>query len=210
MAILTLIMKFNGLENASLPALFALFNSCSYAICQRLQFLGRHLDMVSEIEVAWFVERHEMDVHMWHIDAHHSLAHLDTRADLFEALGHSFGEKMQFSEKFVIKVKDVVNLLFGDAEDMTANHRIDIEESETMFGFGDLVAGNFACHNLTEDTCQNYLSILVSSKVILPAGTFTSTMSPTLWPRKAEAKGEVMLILPCLRLASLSGTMVYF
>ena len=130
---------------------WALFNSCSYAICQRLQFLGRHLDMVSEIEVAWFVERHEMDVHMGHIDAHHSLADLDAGTDFLEPFGNALGEEVQFGKGGVVEVKDVVDLFLGDAEHMAADDGVDVEESQAVLGFKDLVAGNLTCDYLAEN-----------------------------------------------------------
>ena len=135
--------------------------------------------MVAEVEVARAVERHKMDMNMRYVDAHHSLAHLDTWANLLETLGYTLGEKVQFTEELVVEVEDIVHLFLGDAKYMATDNGVDVEESETMLSFGDFVAGDFSRHYFTENSCH-YLSILVSSKVILPAGTFTSTMSPTL------------------------------
>ena len=164
--------------------------------------------MVAEVEVAGLVEGHEVDVGVGHVDAHDGFADLDAGTDLLEATGHLLGEEVELAEEVVVEVEDVVDFLLGDAEYMSADDRIDVEEGEAPVGLGHTVARDFTGHNLGENAGHGYRSILVSSKVILPAGTLTSTTSPTLWPRKAEAKGEVMLILPCLRLASLSGTMV--
>ena len=176
--------------------------------CKGLELLGTHLHVVREAEVTGFVEGYEVYMCVWHVDAHHSLADLDARAHLLEALGNALCEEVQLAEELIVEVEDVVDLFLGDAEHMTAHYGVDIEESQAVVGLGDTVTRDFARNDFTEDACHGYRSILVSSNVILPAGTFTSTRSPTLWPRKAEAKGDVMLILPCLRLASLSGTMV--
>ena len=111
--------------------------------------------MVTEIEVAWFVERHEVDVHMRHIDTHHGLAHLDAWADLFQAFGHALGEEVKFAKEFVVKVEDVIDFLLGDTEHMATHNRVDVEEGQATVGFKHLVAGDFARHYLTENTCHN-------------------------------------------------------
>ena len=73
-----------------------------YFGCQSIEFVGRHLDMVTEVEVAGLVERHEVDVHMGHVDTNHGLAHLDAGTHLFEALGHLLGKEVQLGEELVV------------------------------------------------------------------------------------------------------------
>ena len=58
------------------------------------EFVGRHLDMVAEVEVAGLVERQKVDVDVGHVDAHHGLANLDAGADLLEAFGHAPREEV--------------------------------------------------------------------------------------------------------------------
>lgn len=49
--------------------------------CERREFLRRHLDMMSEVEVARLVQGHEMDVDVGNVDAHHGLTDLDAGTD---------------------------------------------------------------------------------------------------------------------------------
>ena len=118
------------------------------------------------------------------------------RADFLQSTSHTTRKEMQLRIEFVIKVEDVVHLLLGDAQDMSTDNGVNIQKSETMFGLGDTVARYFTCNNSAENTRHkswflsvtiitmenhsHYLSIFVSSNVILPAGTLTSTTSPTL------------------------------
>jgi hypothetical protein len=106
---------------------------------------------MAEIEVAGLVERHEVDMHMRHIDTYNGLANFDARTNLFQTLGNAFGEEMKLAEKLIVEVENIVDLLLGDAEDMAGNHGVDVEERETMFGLGDFIAGDFACHDTGKD-----------------------------------------------------------
>ena len=85
-----------------------------------------HLDMMAKIEVAGFVEGHQMDVRMRHIDAYNGNADLDARTDLFKTPCDMTAEKVQVDKKLVIEVENVVDFLFGDAKDMTLHDGIDI------------------------------------------------------------------------------------
>ena len=112
------------------------------------ELVGGHLDMVPEVEVAGAVERHEVDVDVGHIDAHHGLADFDAGAHLLEAASHPLGKEVQLGEEGVVEVEDVVDFLLGNAEHMAAHNGVDVEESQAVLGLEDLVAGDFACHNL--------------------------------------------------------------
>ena len=147
---------------------------------QSLQLLRSHCDMVAKVEVARLVQRHEMNMDMGHVDTHHRFANLDARAHFLQALGHFLCKQMKLAEELIIEVEDIVDLLFGDTQDVTFDDRVDVEEGEAMLRLGHFIARNLTGDNLTENACHNYRSILVSSKVILPAGTLTSTRSPTL------------------------------
>lgn len=114
--------------------------------CQLLHLGRLHLDVMAEIEVAGIVERHEMDVCMWHIDANDGNADFDTGADLFEAFGYTATEAVQSDKEVVVEVEDIVDLFLGDAEDVALDNGIDIEECQAFVGFGDFVAGYFTCH----------------------------------------------------------------
>ena len=60
--------------------------------CEGSHLLGRHLDVVGEIEVARTVERHEVDVGMGHIDANNGFADLDAGTDLLQPTRHTAGK----------------------------------------------------------------------------------------------------------------------
>ena len=107
--------------------------------------------MMAEIEVPRLVERHEVDVDMWNVDANHSLADFDAGADLLKASGDALGEEVELAEEVVVEVEDVVDLLLGDAEDVSRDDRIDVEEGEAMLRLGHFIAGNFTCNDLAEN-----------------------------------------------------------
>lgn len=119
-----------------------------------LKFVGAHLHMVCEVEVARLVEGHEMDVGVRHIDAHHGLANLDAGTNLLEPLGDALGEEMKLAEELIVEVEDVVYLLLGDAEDMAADHRVDVEEGQAAVGLEHFVAGNLTGYDFAEDCCH--------------------------------------------------------
>lgn len=118
------------------------------------ELVGGHFDMMAEVEVAGLVERHEMDMDVGDVDAHHGLADLDAGAHLFEALGHTACKKMELGEEVLVEVKDIVHLFLGNTEHMAADDGVDVEESEAVLGLGHLVAWNFACYNLAEYRCH--------------------------------------------------------
>ena len=132
-----------------------LFDGGSYLSGQFAKFVGAHLNMVSEIEVTRFVERHEVYMCMRHIDAYNSLSHLDAGAHLLQTPRHATAEEVKLREQFVVEVEDVVDLLLGNTEHMAADDRVDVEKSETMLGLGHTVAGYLARHYLTKNTCHN-------------------------------------------------------
>ena len=102
--------------------------------------------MMAEIKVSVIVERHEVDVCMWHVKSDYSHSNLDTGTYLFDSAGDLAAKAMQLDKEGVVEVENIVNLLLGDAEDMTLYNRIDIEECQTIVGLCNLVAGNLACH----------------------------------------------------------------
>lgn len=102
--------------------------------------------MVTEIQVAGFVEGHQVNMCVRHINANHCNAHLNAGAYFLESLGNSTAETMQLNEEFIIEVEYIIHLLFRNAKHMTFDYRIHIKESQTIIGFIDLVAGNLARH----------------------------------------------------------------
>ena len=71
--------------------------------------------MVGEVEVAGFVEGHEVDVDMRHIDTHHSLADLDAGTDFLKSLGDALGKEMELGKEVVVEVEDIIHFLLGYA-----------------------------------------------------------------------------------------------
>jgi hypothetical protein len=87
-----------------------------------------------------------MNVGMRHINAYNSHAHLDAGADLLESFGYTAREAVEIDKKFIVKVKNIVHLFLGYAEDMTLDNRVDIENGEKIVGLGNLIAGYLTCH----------------------------------------------------------------
>lgn len=92
-----------------------LFDSGGNLIGKSLH-LGRfHLDVMAEIQVAGVVERHQVDMRVWHIDADHSNTDFDAGAYLLEAFSHLATEAVQLDEEVVVEVEDIVDFLLGNA-----------------------------------------------------------------------------------------------
>ncbi len=110
--------------------------------------------MMSKIEVARIVEGHKMNMHMRHINTDNSLANFNTGANLLKSLSNTLGKKMQFGEQFVIEVEDIVNFFLRNAENMSLDNGIDVQESKAMLSFGHFIAGNLSCDYLAEYSCH--------------------------------------------------------
>lgn len=134
--------------------LHSLLDSGTDAGGELTELVGAHLHMVCEVEVARLVEGHKVYVRMGHVDTHHGFADLDAGAHLLEALGDALGEEMELAEELVVEVEDVVHLLLGDAEDMAADHGVDIEECQTAVCLKHFVAGYLAGYDFAEDCCH--------------------------------------------------------
>ena len=107
--------------------------------------------MMAEIEVPRLVERHEVDVDMWNVDANHCLADFDAGADLLKSFGDATCKEVQLGEEFLVEIENIVHFLFGYAEDVSRDDRIDVEEGEAMLRLGHFIAGNFTCNDLAEN-----------------------------------------------------------
>lgn len=103
--------------------------------------------MMGEIEVARFVERHEVDVGVGNIDTYHSLTDLDARTHFLQSTSNFAGKEMEIDKKLVVEVEDVIYFLLGDAENMTFHNGIDIEESKEILGLSNFVAGDLSCND---------------------------------------------------------------
>lgn len=81
-----------------------------------------------------------------HIDAYNGDANFHARHNLFQGYSYFFAEKMEFYKKFIVNVENVVDLLFRNHKHVSVGDRRNIEESETVLSFGNLVARNLTCH----------------------------------------------------------------
>lgn len=128
-----------------------LLDGCGYLIGEVGKFVGRHFDVVGEIEVGGAVKWHEVDVGVGDVDSDDCNGHFDTRTNLFKTSGHPFGEKVELGVGLVVEVKNIVHLLLGDTEDVASGNGVDVEEGKAMLALVNFVAGDFACNNLAED-----------------------------------------------------------
>ncbi len=60
-------------------------------------------------------------------------------------------EGLEVVVEVVVEVEDVVDFFLGNAEDVATDHGVDVEECETVVGFGNFVAGNFASSDFGKD-----------------------------------------------------------
>lgn len=118
------------------------------------QLVVPHADVVAEVEVGGSVEGQEVDVGVGDVNADHSHSDLDAGTDFFQSDGYLLGKELELGVEDVVEVEEVVDLGFGDAEHMASDDGVDVEECETVVGFGHTVAGDFARHNFAEDTAH--------------------------------------------------------
>lgn len=119
-------------------------DSFGYLVGEGLHFIGCHFDVVVEVEVGLGLHGHKVDVGMRHLQPQHGDAYFDAGTGFFQSFGNAVGEALQLAVEFFVEVEDVVNLLFGDAQDVAFHHGVDIEEGKAVVGFGNFVAGYFA------------------------------------------------------------------
>ena len=117
-----------------------------YCCGERLHLFGGGLLMVAEIHIARGIEGHKMDVGMRNIETLYCYANLLARDNPGEGFRHTLGKEMEVGVGSIVEVEDVVHFLLGDAEDMTFDYRIDIEEGKTGVGFCHFVAWDFSSH----------------------------------------------------------------
>ena len=113
-------------------------------------FVGE-LYVVVEVHVAFVLHGDEVDVCMRHLETEHRHAYLAAGAYLLDGTCDAVGKGEEVVVEGVVEVEDVVDLLFRDAEDVAAYNGIDVEECETVVGFGNFVAGNLAGYDFGKD-----------------------------------------------------------
>jgi len=102
------------------------------------------LAVVVEVEVGLGLHGYKVDVGVWHFEAEDGDAYFDAGAGFFEAARHAVGEALEVAVEVFVEVEDVVDLFFGDAEDVAFDYGVDVEEGQAVVGFGNFVAGYFA------------------------------------------------------------------
>jgi hypothetical protein len=130
-------------QKTALPCAGRLLDCGSNLVGKGLHFGRFHLHVMAEIEVARSVEGHQVDVRVRHVDADDGDANLDAGAHLFEALGNGAAETVQLDKQVVIEVENVVDFLLGNAQHVAADDGVDIEECQTVVGFGHFIARYF-------------------------------------------------------------------
>ena len=135
----------------SLDSFGRLLDGGGYLTCQFGEFFLADFHAVGKVEVGRLGERYEVNVGVGDVDADDGLPHFDAGAYFFQSLGHTLGKEVQLAERLIVEVEDVVDLLLGDAEDVSACDGVDVEEGEAVVGLADFVAGDFAVDDAGED-----------------------------------------------------------
>lgn len=131
--------------------IYRLFNCRGYLRSKFCHFFWRHLNMMGEVEIARFVEWHEMDMGVGNIYTDNGCTYFNTGTNFLKALCHLAGKKVKIDIKIIFEVKDIIHFLLGNAKHMTANNRIHVEKREEIVGFGNLVTGNLTCDYTGKD-----------------------------------------------------------
>ena len=69
----------------------------------------------------------------------------------FHGMGYFFGKKPQSGVQFILHIKNVVNLLLGNAQRVAFGLRAHIQKCEVICRFGNFVAGDFPVDNASEN-----------------------------------------------------------
>ena len=89
------------------------------------------------------VERHEMNMRMWHIGANDF--HENARVEYgFHVEGDFFDGCPESEPVGILKFVDFVDLSFGDDKDMPKSFRMNVEKSVGMLVFVNFVTGDFS------------------------------------------------------------------
>ena len=122
--------------------------------------------MMSKIEVARFVERHKMNMSVRNINTNYGLTDLDARTHFLQPASNFTGKKMEINKEIVVKVEDIVHLLFGDTEHMTFHYRVHIKEREEILRFGNFIARYLTRYNTRKNGCHGICFILFNKGVV--------------------------------------------
>ena len=71
--------------------------------------------MFREIQISWIVQGHKVNMRMRYINTNNCGTNFNARADLFQSFGNFTTEQLEFYEKFVIQIKNIVHLLLRNA-----------------------------------------------------------------------------------------------
>ena len=120
---------------------------CTDALGNRIELLWGEFEMrICEPHVCLALHGYKMYVCMGNFQAENALAYLYARDSLADGYSHFLGEYLQTGNLLVAQVKDIVHLVFGDDQRVALLQRVDIQESEVVLVFGNLIAGYLSCY----------------------------------------------------------------
>src|SRR5688572_29947534 len=79
--------------------------------------------------------------------------------------GNLLGKYMKACCRFIVQVKDVINLLLGHDEGMTHDQGGDVQESNEVFVLCHNVAGDLTVDDACENRCHNLSSLKFTDKL---------------------------------------------
>ena len=128
-----------------------LFESFCQLVGEVFKLVVGELHMVVEVHVAFVLHGDEVHVRVGHFETKYRHAYFAAGANLLHAACHAVGKVEELVVERVVEVEDVVDFFLRDAEHMAADDGIDVEECETVVGFGYFVAGDFASYDFGKD-----------------------------------------------------------
>lgn len=97
----------------------------------------------AEIDIADFVNGHQMDVSMSYLQPDHGNTDPFARVYAFDALGNDFRKNPKPHVFVILNIEKVVRFPFGNYQYMTCGKRIDIQKRKVIVAFGDFMRWNF-------------------------------------------------------------------
>ena len=112
---------------------------------------------IAEEHVALLLKGYEVYVCVRYL--HTQYRHADALAGegLFQCHSHLLGKEVKACQLLILKIEDIVHLMFGYYEGMSLHHRVYVEEGKVLVILGHLVAGDFARHDSAEYACHGVM-----------------------------------------------------
>jgi len=103
-----------------------------------------------EIEVADTIDRDEMDMGVGDFDPGDHHTDFLARDSFLNGVGDLFGKDDETFQKFILDIKDVIDLLLWDDECVAGIYRTDIEKGEIPIVLKDLMSGDLPGKDLSK------------------------------------------------------------